>query len=55
VLDVMDTFEAAVQARPEILECPLVAGGFDCLLKTRVRDMGTYREFIGSAIWTLPG
>ncbi|MFG6457383.1 Lrp/AsnC ligand binding domain-containing protein [Roseateles sp. BYS96W] len=55
VMDVMDNFKAAVQSRPEILECHLVAGGFDYLLKTRVRDMGAYREFIGSVIWTLPG
>ena len=32
-----------------------MAGGFDYLLKTRVRDMPAYREFIGSVIWTLPG
>ena len=55
VQDVMDTFRAAVQVRPEILECHLVAGGFDYLLKTRVRDMAAYREFIGSVIWALPG
>jgi len=55
VLDVMDSFKAAVQVRPEILECHLVAGGFDYLLKTRVSDMGAYREFIGNVIWTLPG
>jgi Lrp/AsnC family leucine-responsive transcriptional regulator len=55
VHDVMDNFRAAVQARPEILECHLVAGGFDYLLKTRVADMAHYREFIGSVIWTLPG
>jgi Lrp/AsnC family transcriptional regulator, leucine-responsive regulatory protein len=55
VQDVMDTFRAAVQVRPEILECHLVAGGFDYLLKTRVADMAAYREFIGSVIWTLPG
>ncbi len=55
VQDVMDNFRAAVQVRPEILECHLVAGGFDYLLKTRVADMGHYREFIGSVIWTLPG
>ena len=29
VHDVMDTFKAAVQVRPEILEAHLVAGGFD--------------------------
>ena len=55
VHDVMDNFKAAVQARPEILECHLVAGGFDYLLKTRVASMQAYREFVGSVIWTLPG
>jgi Lrp/AsnC family leucine-responsive transcriptional regulator len=55
VHDVMDSFKAAVQVRPEILEAHLVAGGFDYLLKTRVADMAAYREFIGSVIWTLPG
>ena len=55
VHDVMDTFKAAVQARPETLEAHLVARGFDYLLKTRVADMGAYRSFIGSVIWTLPG
>ena len=55
VQDVMDTFRAAVQVRPEILECHLVAGGFAYLLKTRVADMAAYRGFIGSVIWALPG
>ena len=55
VHDVMDSFRAAVQVRPEILECHLVAGGFDYLLKTRVADMTAYRVFIGTVIWTLPG
>ena len=51
----LDWSKAAVQVRPEILECHLVAGGFDYLLKTRVANMTAYREFIGSVIWTLPG
>jgi Lrp/AsnC family leucine-responsive transcriptional regulator len=55
VHDVMQTFKAAVQVRPEILEAHLVAGGFDYLLKTRVADMAAYRSFIGNVIWTLPG
>lgn len=55
VPDVLDQFRAAVQVRPEILECHLVAGGFDYLLKTRVADMSAYRAFLGSAIWALPG
>lgn len=55
VHDVMDSFRAAVQVRPEILECHLVAGGFDYLLKTRVSDMPAYRTFVGDVIWSLPG
>jgi Lrp/AsnC family leucine-responsive transcriptional regulator len=53
--DVMASFKAAVQARPEILECHLVAGGFDYLIKTRVADMTAYREMLASVIWDLPG
>lgn len=53
--DVFDAFKAAVQARPEILECHMIAGGFDYLLKARVRDMRAYREFTASAVWALPG
>ena len=55
VHDVRDTFRAPVQVRPEILECHLVAGGFDDLLKTRVADMAAYCQCIGSVIWALPG
>ena len=53
--DAMNIFKAAVQVRPEILECHLVAGGFDYLIKTRVADMNAYRGFVGSVIWALPG
>ena len=53
--DVMNAFKAAVQVRPEILECHLVAGDFDYLIKTRVADMAAYRELVGSVMWSLPG
>jgi Lrp/AsnC family transcriptional regulator, leucine-responsive regulatory protein len=53
--DVMNAFKAAVQARPEILECHLVAGGFDYLIKIRVADMAAYRGLLGSVVWALPG
>jgi len=53
--DVFNAFRAAVQVRPEILECHMVAGGFDYLIKTRVADMAAYRALVGSVIWTLPG
>ncbi len=53
--NVFNEFKAAVQVRPEILECHMVAGGFDYLLKTRHRDMDAYREFAGRVLWELPG
>lgn len=52
---IFEAFKAAVQVRPEILECHMVAGGFDYLLKTRLPDMNAYREFAGSVLWQLPG
>lgn len=53
--NVFDAFKAAVQVRPEIMECHMVAGGFDYLLKTRSADMSDYREFAGKVLWQLPG
>jgi Lrp/AsnC family leucine-responsive transcriptional regulator len=53
--NVFDQFKAAVQARPEIMECHMVAGGFDYLLKTRSADMNAYRAFAGAVLWQLPG
>ena len=53
--NVFDQFKAAVQVRPEIMECHMVAGGFDYLLKTRSADMVAYREFAGTVLWQLPG
>ena len=52
---VFDEFQAAVQVHPEILECHMVAGGFDYLIKTRAADMDAYRRFAGSVLWQLPG
>jgi Lrp/AsnC family leucine-responsive transcriptional regulator len=52
---VFEAFRAAVQVRSEIMECHMVAGGFDYLLKTRMADMNAYREFAGSVLWQLPG
>ena len=53
--NVFEAFKAAVQVRGEIMECHMVAGGFDYLLKTRMADMSAYREFAGSVLWQLPG
>lgn len=53
--NVFDEFKAAVQVRDEIMECHMVAGGFDYLLKTRMADMADYRAFAGTVLWQLPG
>jgi Lrp/AsnC family leucine-responsive transcriptional regulator len=53
--NVFEAFRAAVQVHPEILECHMVAGGFDYLVKTRVADMDAYRSFAGTVLWRLPG
>ena len=53
--NVFEAFKAAVQVHPQILECHMVAGGFDYLLKTRVADMQAYRGFAGTVLWQLPG
>lgn len=53
--NVFDAFKAAVQVHDEIMECHMVAGGFDYLLKTRMADMAAYRAFAGRVLWQLPG
>ena len=53
--DVFDRFASAVTRAPDVLECHLVAGGFDYLIKTRVADMAAYRVFLGDVLLSLPG
>lgn len=54
-LDVFEQFAKAIVRAPEVLECHMVAGGFDYLVKTRVADMNAYRHFLGNVLWSLPG
>ena len=53
--DVFEKFAQAVRRAPEVLECHMVAGGFDYLVKTRVADMAAYRRFLGEVLLALPG
>ena len=53
--DVFADFSAAVRELPEVLECHLVSGNFDYLIKARVADMKAYRELLGETLLTLPG
>jgi Lrp/AsnC family transcriptional regulator, leucine-responsive regulatory protein len=53
--DIFDEFAKAARRQPEILECHIVAGGFDYLIKVRVKNMNAYRRFLGDVLIRLPG
>ncbi len=53
--EVFERFKESARDRPEILECYLVTGDFDYLIKTRVGDMDAYREFLNRTLLNLPG
>ncbi|RVK41620.1 winged helix-turn-helix transcriptional regulator [Sinorhizobium meliloti] len=48
-------FEGAVMELKEVLDCNLVAGDFDYLLKIRVRDMVDFNKLHGQKLIALPG
>lgn len=52
--DVFSDFSKAVEKLDEILECHLVSGSFDYLLKTRVKNMSSYRKLLGETLLKLP-
>jgi Lrp/AsnC family leucine-responsive transcriptional regulator len=53
--DVFEAFKREVHLVPEVLECHMVAGGFDYLIKARVKDMNAYRDFLGKSLLQLKG
>jgi Lrp/AsnC family leucine-responsive transcriptional regulator len=53
--DVFATFAAATRRNPDVMECHMVAGGFDYLIKARVADMEHYRRFLSDMLLSLPG
>lgn len=53
--EVFERFAEAVRRSPDVLECHMVAGGFDYLIKTRVKDMTAYRAFLADTLLSLPG
>jgi Lrp/AsnC family transcriptional regulator, leucine-responsive regulatory protein len=48
-------FEGAVLGIKDVLDCNLVAGDFDYLLKIRVRDMADFNKLHGQKLIALPG
>ncbi len=53
--ETFERFAEHVRRSPEILECHMVAGGFDYLIKARVKDMSAYRQFLGETLVAMPG
>lgn len=53
--DAFREFREEARRLPEIMDCHLVSGNFDYLIKARVSDMKAYRELLGEKILSLPG
>jgi len=53
--DIFNEFNQAVVQLAPVLECHLVSGNFDYLIKARVANMEEYRRFLGETLLTLPG
>ena len=51
----LDRFNAAILALDEVLECHMVGGGFDYLVKIRLPDMSHYRRFLGEKLAAIAG
>jgi Lrp/AsnC family transcriptional regulator, leucine-responsive regulatory protein len=53
--DIFDQFAERIRRSPEVLECHMVAGGFDYLVKVRMKDMAAYRIFLADTLIVMPG
>lgn len=52
--EVFRGFAETVKDYSEILECHMIAGGFDYILKLRFKDILEYRNFLGDGLVKLP-
>lgn len=52
---IFERFAEAVAKAPEVLECHMVVGGFDYLVKARISEMAAYQDFLKRVILPLPG
>jgi Lrp/AsnC family leucine-responsive transcriptional regulator len=53
--DTLQHFEAAVQAVPEVMECYLMSGEADYLVRVLVRDANDYERIHREVLSSLPG
>ena len=52
--DTFEEFRRAVLKLPHVLECHLVSGDFDYLVKARISEMASYRKLLGDILLKLP-
>lgn len=52
--EVFDKVRNELLHMPEVLECHLVSGDFDYLVKARLRGMGEYRHLLGNILQKMP-
>ncbi len=53
--EMFDQFRREVQRIPQVLECHLVSGEFDYIIKARIAEMSEYRKLLGDILLQLPG
>lgn len=51
----LDAFQAAVESFPEVMECYLMTGSSDYLLRVVVPDLGRYERFLADKLTRIPG
>ncbi|MEC9329342.1 MAG: Lrp/AsnC family transcriptional regulator [Pseudomonadota bacterium] len=51
----LEAFEKAVTQRPEVMECNLMTGDFDYLLRVVVPDLGAYERFLMDHLTRIKG
>ncbi len=51
----LDAFEVAVTKRPEVMECYLMTGESDYLLRIVVPDLAAYERFLKQHLTRIPG
>ena len=53
--DTFERFGRSILSFDEVLECHMVGGGFDYLVKVRVKDMAAFRRFLEEKMGGAPG
>lgn len=50
-----EDFKREVLCVPQVLECHLVSGDFDYMVKARIKEISQYRNLLGDILLRLPG